>query len=299
MFRRPGTGPSKAAPTTLCQKCLQRGHYSYECKARAQDRPYKPRPSRTQQLLNPRLAPALTTEVPTDLVRKKGVADDILKKKEDERLRGRERKRSVSSDSVSTVSTDAGRERETGRRSGAAKGKRRARSSSASGSERDTSRRSNARRRVSSSSPEVRGRRHRDGEGRREGDGHKKRARRASRERSRESAERMDTAGGRARSMPGSTSPRPLSAARSKEQRSPSPYSQRRTVRRSPGPRSPPRSRSPSPRRERNGGRSRFDEVPLPAAKQAPPPPRAAPRERSLSPFSKRVALTRAMNGGQ
>ncbi|KAF1345617.1 hypothetical protein EJ07DRAFT_145815, partial [Lizonia empirigonia] len=68
MFRRPGTGPSKASPTTLCQKCLQRGHYSYECKASAQERPYKSRPSRTQQLLNPQLQPKLTTEVPSDLL---------------------------------------------------------------------------------------------------------------------------------------------------------------------------------------------------------------------------------------
>ncbi|KAJ4378210.1 hypothetical protein N0V86_005910 [Didymella sp. IMI 355093] len=114
MFRRPGTGPSKASPTTLCQKCLQRGHYSYECKAKAQDRPYKSRPSRTQQLLNPTLKPKLTTEVPSDLIRKKGVADDILKKKDDERARGRKRsrsdsrgRRSVSVDSVAEPKTGA------------------------------------------------------------------------------------------------------------------------------------------------------------------------------------------------
>ena len=112
MFRRPGTGPSKASPTTQCQKCLQRGHYSYECKAKAQDRPYKSRPSRTQQLLNPSLKPRLTTEVPSDLVRKKGVADDILKKKDEERgratgrKRSRSRSRSSSIDSVSTISTN-------------------------------------------------------------------------------------------------------------------------------------------------------------------------------------------------
>jgi len=45
-------------------------HYSYECKASAQERPYVPRPSRTQQLLNPKLVPKLTTEVPDDLMRK-------------------------------------------------------------------------------------------------------------------------------------------------------------------------------------------------------------------------------------
>ncbi|KAJ4406033.1 hypothetical protein N0V91_004917 [Didymella pomorum] len=200
MFRRPG--PSKASPTTLCQKCLQRGHYSYECKARAQDRPYKPRPSRTQQLLNPRLAPALTIEVPTDLVRKKGVADDILAKKDVERKREGGRRRSESTDSVSTISTNGRSRSRSPRRqeksSGGEKGKRRGRSSSASGSEIDVRRERNARRRLSSFSPEVRGRRRKDGEGSAgsRGDGYSKRPRRVSVERSRErsrSAARMGT----------------------------------------------------------------------------------------------------------
>jgi hypothetical protein len=80
-------GPSKANANTLCQKCLKRDkfiviqnlhpkltikprHYSYECKAVVQERPYVSRPSRTQQLLNPKLVPKLTTEVPQDLLRK-------------------------------------------------------------------------------------------------------------------------------------------------------------------------------------------------------------------------------------
>ncbi|KAF2704854.1 hypothetical protein K504DRAFT_416121 [Pleomassaria siparia CBS 279.74] len=68
MFR--GPPKSRASATTLCQKCLKRGHYSYECQVSAQQRPYKPRPSRTQQLLNPDLKPKLTTEVPNDLIRR-------------------------------------------------------------------------------------------------------------------------------------------------------------------------------------------------------------------------------------
>lgn len=44
-------------------------HYSYECKATAQERPYTARPSRTQQLLNPRLLPELSEDVPNDLAR--------------------------------------------------------------------------------------------------------------------------------------------------------------------------------------------------------------------------------------
>ena len=80
-------GPSKATASTLCQKWLKRdtytlpmymtsnanyplSHYSYECKAAAQERPYVSRPSRTQQLLNPKLAPKLMSDVPQDLLRK-------------------------------------------------------------------------------------------------------------------------------------------------------------------------------------------------------------------------------------
>ncbi|GME26810.1 uncharacterized protein LTHEOB_1332 [Neofusicoccum parvum] len=69
MFRGPAyAGRSKATPATTCQKCLKKD--TYECKAAAQERPYVSRPSRTQQLLNPRLKPQLTSDVPNDLLRK-------------------------------------------------------------------------------------------------------------------------------------------------------------------------------------------------------------------------------------
>lgn len=89
MWRR--SGPSKATSTNVqCQKCLKRDtyfsfhrnyfhfphltltarHYSYECKASAQERPYIPRPSRTQQLFNPKLQPKLTNAVPDDIEKK-------------------------------------------------------------------------------------------------------------------------------------------------------------------------------------------------------------------------------------
>ncbi|KAH0543606.1 hypothetical protein FGG08_002044 [Glutinoglossum americanum] len=128
---------AKATASTLCQKCRKRDklplpqtlylastnisirHYSYECKVSLQDRPYVSRPSRTQQLLNPKLQPKLTSDVPNDLLRKKGVADEQLAKKAEERGRKRDREesnspppmsrkrsRSVSSySSVSTIST--------------------------------------------------------------------------------------------------------------------------------------------------------------------------------------------------
>ncbi|KAI9773812.1 MAG: hypothetical protein M1840_006037 [Geoglossum simile] len=92
---------------------------AYECKTTSQERPYVARPSRTQQLLNPKLRPQLTSDVPNDLLRKKGVADEQLAKKAEERDRGRDRvgsgspppmsrkrSRSISSySSVSTIST--------------------------------------------------------------------------------------------------------------------------------------------------------------------------------------------------
>ncbi|KAL4785124.1 zinc knuckle-domain-containing protein [Aspergillus varians] len=113
-------GPTKATASTLCQKCLKRGHYSYECKVTAQERPYLARPSRTQQLQNPKLRPQLTTDVPDDGTRTKGTADALLAQREEERGRKRDldeldpldsrgqatkRTRSISSHSASSVST--------------------------------------------------------------------------------------------------------------------------------------------------------------------------------------------------
>ncbi|KAG9246288.1 zinc knuckle-domain-containing protein [Calycina marina] len=113
-------GPSRATATTTCQKCLKKGHYSYECKAVVQERPYVSRPSRTQMMNNPELVPKLTSDVPQDLLRKKGVANDMLAKMEEERGRKREKiddedsgsvKRRRSSSSVSTISTSMSRSR--------------------------------------------------------------------------------------------------------------------------------------------------------------------------------------------
>ncbi|KAL0465520.1 hypothetical protein QR685DRAFT_601166 [Neurospora intermedia] len=66
-------------------------HYSYECKASAAERPYIPRPSRTQQLFNPKLLPKLTSAVPPQ--DKKGVADEILAQREAERAKKKELER--------------------------------------------------------------------------------------------------------------------------------------------------------------------------------------------------------------
>ncbi|KAG0366170.1 hypothetical protein BGZ54_005717 [Gamsiella multidivaricata] len=72
---------AKAPPTQQCQKCLEYGHYTYDCKA---ERVYKARPSRTQQLKKP--MKRMQVEVPEEfLPKKKGLADKILKDKEDKR----------------------------------------------------------------------------------------------------------------------------------------------------------------------------------------------------------------------
>ena len=92
-------GLPKRSSCSLCRreltKTAQTGHYTYECKSTTQERPYISRPSRTQQLLNPKLQQKLTEAAPPEelpLTTKKGVADSILKKKEEER-EGRDRKR--------------------------------------------------------------------------------------------------------------------------------------------------------------------------------------------------------------
>ncbi|KJA21193.1 hypothetical protein HYPSUDRAFT_42318 [Hypholoma sublateritium FD-334 SS-4] len=62
----------RATSSTICQKCLGRGHFIYECKG---SRPYLTRPSRTQQLENPKLLAKLkadgkpSVEVPEEFKR--------------------------------------------------------------------------------------------------------------------------------------------------------------------------------------------------------------------------------------
>ncbi|OMP83293.1 hypothetical protein BK809_0004674 [Diplodia seriata] len=290
MFRGPAyTGRSKATPTTTCQ--------NYECKASAQERPYVSRPSRTQQLFNPKLKPQLTSDVPNDLLRKKGVADETLASKADERgrkhsrededLQHRPRKRSrsasaYSSSSVPTISTNRSPSRsppparqeasKRSRRSPAGDDRKRRRRSvsSSAGSyhtdrdDRPRAKERNTRRRRSSFSPGERGR-----------------------PRSRSFVSNHNDA-----SRSGS---RRRSPSRDFE-RSISPYSQRARVPRLSPPRRP-RSRSPRRRAnpELNGPPSDRPHRPPPG--NAGPPP-ASNRERSLSPYSKRLALTQSMNMG-
>jgi Zinc knuckle len=120
----PGLGPVKSSASTTCQKCLKKGHYSYECKASLQDRPYASRPSRSQMFKNPKLAPPLASDKPNDLMSTEGIADKVLAgsvRTSDAQARRsrsptgqatspvRHRSRSPSVDSISTVSTNRSR----------------------------------------------------------------------------------------------------------------------------------------------------------------------------------------------
>lgn len=287
MYRR---GPSKSTPSNVqCQKCLKRGHYSYECKATTQERPYVPRPSRTQQLLNPKLAPKLTETAPVDLQKKQGVADQELAKREAERAKKRElerdgeesehegvpkRRRSVSYDSVSTISTRGSPTSPAGRRlsRSPSPGRRsppRSGNYSASDYRRDRDVHSPGQVYRSSRSPNRGGRYPQDDENADlDSDYHDTRPRRY------------------------------YSSVSRSRSRSPAPTNQQRRF----------RTRSPRPERRRHddsppryNARRRLQESPQ--HRRFDDGPRGQPsrreRERSLSPFSKRLALTQVMNSGR
>ncbi|CAG8562255.1 293_t:CDS:2 [Paraglomus occultum] len=95
--RRYPSTTSTASPSTQCQKCLEYGHWTFECK---NPRAYRPRPTRTQQLTKP-LKP-INAELPEEFKTKKGVADKLLEEKEKKRKRAR----SDSSGSTATSSDE-------------------------------------------------------------------------------------------------------------------------------------------------------------------------------------------------
>ncbi|CAG8419172.1 unnamed protein product [Penicillium salamii] len=306
-------GPSKASATTLCQKCLKRDmyspvidaktpganfcarHYSYECKAPAQERPYIPRPSRTQQLLNPKLVPKLSTENPNELLRTEGVADELLASREEERGRKRDledaadrrgtspkRARSISSHSMSSISTIS---------------TNRSYSASPRRGGNDTH---GSRRRDVSASPDPtksRKRRYSDSSEGRSGSVHSGPTHRSP---SRERNSDRNTRRRRRESSP--------------EQRGRHRGEGRHSERRHRRSRSADRDRLPKERRSMTpdaaGDRDRPYRDRASPSRQVPPPPgrpghdskpraNQPPRERSLSPFSKRLALTQAMNIGR
>lgn len=84
---------SQARPPADMQKCLKLGHFTYECK---NPRAYNARESRTKELRaglgTKRDRPSV--EVPDEFKTRDGLADRILKAKEEERARlARERER--------------------------------------------------------------------------------------------------------------------------------------------------------------------------------------------------------------
>ncbi|KAI0456950.1 zinc knuckle-domain-containing protein [Xylaria acuta] len=296
MYRR---GPSKSTPANVqCQKCLKRGHYSYECKASAQERPYTARPSRTQQLLNPKLVPKLASDSTNALKNTKGLADQELAKREAERARKRELeqdddtdrdspggRRSASYDSVSTIST----------RGPSSPPRRRVSISPPrpSGADRSPSPIRGSPRRRSFDSGSDYERRYspspeRHSRGMRSPEPTRRQARSPSRH--------------------GSIGRRRFD---DEEQPPARRYGDRRrgSYSRSPS-RSPPqdetrrfRSRSPRAPRKRDDSHPRYNDRPAGAHRGNGPEQRGAPRrdarERSLSPFSKRLALTQSMNAGR
>ena len=287
-------------------------HYSYECKASTQERPYQPRPSRTQQLLNPKLVPKLTSDTPNDLLRKTGIADEQLAKREAQRALEREREdlnatyrhgsrpASPNASSVSTISTNLSRSpspRNHTTRSkshhsrpvsvgeysrSSKKRRRRSRSTSVSYSstssyvarDRSLTPERNTRRRRSSFSPDERGRKRSTSRTRP--------IRRESRSRGFDprARQRSRTAGSRD-GVPSDDSLRHQAVKHG-------------------------RSSSPSRRRQRQDlGRPEYGGRQTQAQENEPLQPcqnsRAFPtarKDRSRSPFSKRLALTQAMNMG-
>ncbi|OBR07818.1 hypothetical protein CH63R_09339 [Colletotrichum higginsianum IMI 349063] len=295
-------------------------HYSYECKEPAQTRPYVSRPSRTQQLRNPKLMPKLTNETPDDADRKKGIADAELAKKEAERARKRElderddelirkteskRQRSESVDSVSTISTSRSaspppppRRRSPSpvpsrRRQRTVDERKPSRASSfspESEDDRPVSRRS-ARSRRTPSPPRRRQRSlSRDSHSRSPPETHERKYRERDQDRARPAGR------GFAHDTPGS---RESSISRGGRASS---------IRQS-------LSRSPERRDTRGGGRfgrggrknsihrdgsePRPDRVARNERQEGRPEQKQPERERSLSPFSKRLALTQSLNMGR
>ncbi|KAL2832012.1 zinc knuckle-domain-containing protein [Aspergillus cavernicola] len=287
-------GPTKATASTLCQKCLKRGHYSYECKITTQERPYLARPSRTQQLQNPKLRPQLTTDVPDATVPTKGTAGALLAQREEERGRKRDideldpsdgraqsskRTRSISSSSVSSVSTIS---------------TNRSRSKSPRRDRYDERRKGVRAKSQSSHHSWSRKRRHSDSSSGYSVSSH------SSGERSRTRSPGRNIRRRRRESSPKERGrPRDISRDGGRRDRSRSHSIDKGRVTRgrwsiTPDGTVPDRSYAarPSPRVQPSNSYNdrRQDE------RNRPLPPR---RERSLSPFSKRLALTQAMNMGR
>ncbi|KAN0123426.1 Zinc knuckle domain containing protein [Russula decolorans] len=111
---RSGNNP-RATSSTICQKCLRTGHFTYECK---DTRPYVSRPSRTAQLENPLLVAKSSkgqpsVDVPDEFKNKSGTANRILEAKEKQREKEKDKtdratKRAKRSSSTTSNSSQSG-----------------------------------------------------------------------------------------------------------------------------------------------------------------------------------------------
>ncbi|RUS21428.1 hypothetical protein BC937DRAFT_92708 [Endogone sp. FLAS-F59071] len=127
--RYPNSTP-KASSSTQCQRCLEYGHWTYECK---KPRSYKARPTRTQQLSKP--LKSMTPELPPEFLDKKGLAEKILKEKEQERKR---QKKGSPLSSGSDSDSDSGSESSSGKSRSDSDSKESSSSSSSSESKSDS-----------------------------------------------------------------------------------------------------------------------------------------------------------------
>ncbi|CAG8781642.1 4922_t:CDS:2, partial [Gigaspora margarita] len=107
VFRYPTSG-TKASPKTQCQKCLEYGHWTYECK---NERVYKSRPTRTQQLTKP-LKP-VSVELPDELGIKKEVPEK-LEKPVDVKESKRKKRRKTGGSSTDSSSLSSGSDSDSG-----------------------------------------------------------------------------------------------------------------------------------------------------------------------------------------
>ncbi|GFP85265.1 zinc finger cchc domain-containing protein 10 [Phtheirospermum japonicum] len=88
-----------SGPASQCQKCYQTGHWTYECK---NERVYISRPSRTQQLKNPKLR--MKVSITYDLDNKKSEKKKSEKKKSEKKKSKRKHKSDTESANDSEAS---------------------------------------------------------------------------------------------------------------------------------------------------------------------------------------------------
>jgi len=88
---------SSGGAYTQCQKCFQHGHWTYECK---NERVYMSRPSRTQQLKNPRLKKSVPVSYQfenPDLIKEREAEKKLMrekrKKEKSERRKGKSKRK--------------------------------------------------------------------------------------------------------------------------------------------------------------------------------------------------------------